>query len=125
MVCRADAAHAGTFHLAGDYDRRAGSIQHKGGTRPKSGDFQMTKTAIAALSAALLTASLGMASAATSSMSSKMSKSNMAMMQRCEGMSASAMKRNKKCMAMMKAHPDMMKSGGSMGTSGSMSGGGM
>ena len=38
-----------------------------------------------------------------------MSDTDKAMMTKCKGMSESAMKANKDCMAMMKAHPDMMK----------------
>jgi hypothetical protein len=40
-----------------------------------------------------------------------MSKSDMTMMKKCQGMSESAMKANKGCMAMMEKHPDMMKGG--------------
>ncbi len=43
-----------------------------------------------------------------------MSKSKMAMMNKCKAMSHDAMMKNKGCMAMMKAHPDMMKNDGSM-----------
>ncbi|MGI8839548.1 MAG: hypothetical protein ACR2F8_01985 [Caulobacteraceae bacterium] len=51
----------------------------------------------------------------SSSSSMHMSKSQMAMMNKCKGMSHDAMMKNKTCMAMMKAHPDMMKSDDSMG----------
>lgn len=40
-----------------------------------------------------------------------MSKSDTKMMKKCESMSESAMMKDKKCMAMMKKHPDMMKNG--------------
>jgi len=78
----------------------------------------MKKVAIAIL----LTFAAGTAYAA-SDMSGSMSKSDTAMMKKCQGMSQSAMQKNKKCMAMMKEHPDMMQSGTSgSGTSGSTSG---
>lgn len=38
----------------------------------------------------------------------KMTKSQMASMKRCNAMSHSMMMKNKKCVAMMKMHPDMM-----------------
>lgn len=76
----------------------------------------MKRTAITALSFALLT--LG-ASTAFAQMNSNMSKSDMDTMNRCKSMSQSAMQKDTKCMAMMKEHPDMMKSGSS-GMSGGM-----
>ena len=60
-----------------------------------------------ALGACLATAFAG-AGFAQSSMSN-MSASDQAMMTKCKGMSDSMMKADKDCMAMMKAHPDMMK----------------
>jgi hypothetical protein len=60
---------------------------------------------------------------AQSSGMSNMSASDKAMMTKCQGMSESAMKADKDCMAMMQKNPDMMKGGTSgSGMSGSSSG---
>ncbi|MGH6676054.1 MAG: hypothetical protein ACRECE_07530, partial [Xanthobacteraceae bacterium] len=71
----------------------------------------MLKTATALLSAAIFSVVASTAFAATGSMS----KRDMAMMKKCQSMSHTAMMKNKKCMAMMKKHPSMMKNN-SMGS---------
>ena len=67
-----------------------------------AGVYTMKKLAIAAVIA--FAATTAFADDAT-----KMSNSDMTMMKKCQGMSESAMKGDKQCMAMMKTHPDMMK----------------
>ena len=62
--------------------------------------------------AAALIAISGAAFAANDSMSTGMSKKDMAMMKKCQSMSKSAMMKNKRCMTMMKKHN--MMGGGSM-----------
>ena len=41
----------------------------------------------------------------------KMSKADMTRMKRCQKMTHKAMMKSRRCAAMMKSHPDMMKSG--------------
>lgn len=83
----------------------------------------MRDLVIASLGVALLTF------VGSPTLAASMSKSDMAMMKRCQSMSESDMKKNKGCMAMMKKHPDMMSGEGSMGNgsmgNGSMGGGSM
>ena len=67
----------------------------------------MKRLAAVVLGVAFITSASGAAYAATS-------KSDMAMMKKCQSMSEDAMMKNKKCMAMMKKHPDMM--GGNRGS---------
>lgn len=52
----------------------------------------------------------------------KMSASDMKMMKSCSAMGHDAMMKAPGCVKVMKAHPDMMKSGGSMTSGGMMSG---
>jgi hypothetical protein len=59
------------------------------------------------LAAGLATAFAGASFAQTKMMSD----SDKAMMTKCKGMGESAMKADKDCMAMMKAHPEMMSPG--------------
>ena len=66
------------------------------------------KTFTALALGACMTVAIAGAGFAQSSSMSKMSDSDKAMMTKCKGMSESAMKADKNCMAMMKAHPEMM-----------------
>ncbi|MBA3897138.1 MAG: hypothetical protein H0X36_08420 [Sphingomonadaceae bacterium] len=63
----------------------------------------------AAIGVALLAASPAFAAMGKDHMA--MSKSQMAMMHKCQAMSHDMMMKNKRCAAMMKAHPDMMSGG--------------
>jgi hypothetical protein len=56
----------------------------------------------------------------TTKPSGKVSNSDMKRMKACNAMSQSAMMKDTGCVKMMKAHPEMMKSGGSSTTSDSM-----
>jgi hypothetical protein len=72
----------------------------------------MKMFATVALGACMTVALAGAGFAQSSSSSaSNMSASDKAMMTKCQGMSESAMKADKNCMAFMKKHPDMMKNG--------------
>ena len=76
----------------------------------------MTRLKTAAFSLATL-ALLGGAAYAQDSMTHNdmtngMSKHDMMMMKKCQGMDHDMMMKNKGCMKMMKMHPDMMSDGG-------------
>ena len=78
----------------------------------------MSRAKAGALAFTLLALSGGAAfaqgSMAKGDMMKGMSKQDMMMMKKCQGMDHDAMMKNKGCMKMMKKHPDMMTDGSMM-----------
>ena len=82
-------------------------------TRIKAGALAFTLLALSGGSA-MAQSDMMKGDMAKSDMMKGMSKHDMMMMKKCQGMEHGAMMKSKSCMKMMKKHPDMMSDGSMM-----------